>query len=264
MNSPSTFTVFPAIDLRGGQVVRLKEGDPNRQTSYSPDPAAAARRWIAAGARWLHVVNLDGAFDESSPSRQASRDGQPEPNANQRALSAILDEASPANVQVQFGGGLRSLEAIQAALDLGVRRVVLGTVIVEQPEIMAEAVARWGCERIAAGLDARGGLVQVRGWQSATALRAADLALSLKQNGLRWLIFTDIARDGLQTGLNLPATVALARQSGLNVIASGGVSQLEDVFQAKAAGLSGAIVGRALYEGSIDPVALLALDSSNE
>lgn len=246
----SLFTVFPAIDLRAGQVVRLKEGDPNRQTSYSPDPASTARRWIGAGARWLHVVNLDGAFGEAG-------------GANQQALSAILNETSPAGVAVQFGGGLRSLEAVQAALDLGVQRVVLGTVIVEQPQVMEVALARWGRERIAAGLDARNGLVQVRGWQSATALQAGPLAVSLKQAGLRWLIFTDITRDGLQTGLNLPATVALARQSGLEIIASGGVSCLEDARQAKEAGLSGVIVGRALYESSIDPAALFALHSTS-
>lgn len=249
MNTVTKFTVFPAIDLRGGQVVRLKEGDPNRQTHYSPDPAGAARRWIEAGARWLHVVNLDGAFGEAS-------------GANALALSAILSETIPAGVPVQFGGGLRSLEAIQAALDLGVQRVVLGTILVEQPQVMEAALARWGCERIAAGLDARGGLVQVRGWQSATALEVGPLALSLKQAGLRWLIFTDIARDGLQTGLNLSATVALAQHSGLDVIASGGVSHLEDVRQAKEAGLSGAIVGRALYEATIDPAALFALDTT--
>ncbi len=247
--NPASFTIFPAIDLRDGQVVRLKEGDPDRQTYYSSDPAGAARRWIAAGARWLHVVNLDGAFGESGA-------------ANQRALNAILTQARPAGVSVQFGGGLRSHKAIQNALELGVQRVVLGTIIVEQPQIIEEALARWGCEHIAAGLDARDGLVQVRGWQSATTLDAGAVAASLKQAGLCWLIFTDIARDGLQTGLNLPATIALARQSGLDVIASGGVSRLEDVQQAKEAGLAGAIVGRALYECSIDPAQLFALDST--
>jgi phosphoribosylformimino-5-aminoimidazole carboxamide ribotide isomerase len=250
MDPKPAFTVFPAIDLRGGLVVRLKEGDPNRQTNYSPDPAAAARHWISAGARWLHVVNLDGAFGESA-------------SANLAALAAILLVTVPAGIPVQFGGGLRSLEIIQAALELGVTRVVLGTIVVEQPPVLKEALARWGSERIAASLDAREGMVQVRGWQSATPLLATDLALSLKQAGLRWLVFTDIARDGLQTGLNLPATVELSRQSGLNVIASGGVSRLEDVHQAKAAGLSGAIVGRALYESTIDPTALFALTTSS-
>jgi phosphoribosylformimino-5-aminoimidazole carboxamide ribotide isomerase len=241
--SSSTFIIYPAIDLRAGQVVRLKEGDPNRQTTYTSDPAAAARRWIENGAPWLHVVNLDGAFGESG-------------SANMEALENILEEARLAQVPVQFGGGLRSLTAIQAALDLGVTRVVLGTLIVEQPDILTTALERWGAERIAASLDARDGRVQVRGWQNDTPLLAVDLARHLREFGLRWLVFTDIARDGLQTGLNLPATIALAKESGLQVIASGGVSTLEDVRQAKAAGLAGAIVGRALYEGAIEPAEL--------
>lgn len=238
------FTVYPAIDLRSGQVVRLAEGDPQRQTQYSADPASTARRWISAGARWLHVVNLDGAFDDG----QALAD-----SPNGLALTAILQEAQTQNVSVQFGGGLRSLEGIQAALDLGVTRVVLGTVIVEQPEILAAALTRWGAERVAAGLDARDGLLRVHGWQRETPLQALQVAQDLAEQGLRWLIFTDIARDGLQTGLNLPATLALAQASGLQVIASGGVSSLADILKTKAAGLAGVIVGRALYEGTLTP-----------
>ena len=239
-----SFIIFPAIDLRGGQVVRLKEGDPNRQTHYSPDPAQTARRWISAGAAWLHVVNLDGAFDQPDLS-------------NRRALQAIL--AAAGGVKVQFGGGLRSLEAIAQALEVGVERVMLGTLAVEQPAVLEAALARWGAERIGVSLDARGGLVQARGWQSATSVSAMELAQTLAARGLRWLVFTDIARDGLQTGLNLPATVDLARASGLQVIASGGVSTLADIEAARAAGLAGAIVGRALYEGAIQAEALFQL-----
>mgnify|MGYP000483549720 CR=1 FL=1 len=237
---PPPFTIFPAIDLRAGQVVRLQEGDPHRQTNYSAEPRETARRWIEAGAGWLHVVNLDGAFD------------QPD-QANRRALQSILAEAAQGGVQVQFGGGLRSLEAIAAAFEAGVQRVMLGTLAVEQPAALEEALRRWGAERVGASLDARGGRVQVRGWQNATPATALELAQSLAAQGLRWLVFTDIARDGLQTGLNLPATVELARASGLRVIASGGVSSLADVDAARAAGLAGVIVGRALYEGSINP-----------
>ncbi len=192
------FTVFPAIDLRGGQVVRLKEGDPQRQTAYSNDPRATAGRWLTEGAQWLHVVNLDGAFD------------QPD-SANRAALSAILAEAAQSGAQVQFGGGLRSLEAIDQALELGVQRVVLGTLAIEQPELLEQALMNWGAERVAAGMDARGGFVQVRGWQQATPYPAAEAAQSLRKAGLRWLVFTDISRDGLQTGINLPATLDLAR-----------------------------------------------------
>ncbi len=249
MNTPSSFHVFPAIDLRDGQVVRLKEGDPNRQTSYSADPAATARRWIDLGTRRLHVVNLDGAFD------------QPD-QANKAALSAILAEARQGNIPVQFGGGLRSAEAVDRALDLGVSRVMIGTLAVEQPQVFADLLAKWGPNRIGASLDARDGLVQVRGWQSATALPAVDLARTLADSGLRWLVFTDIARDGLQTGLNLTATAALAAATGLNVIASGGVSRIEDVQASKAAGLAGCIVGRALYEGNIEPEQLFRMDNN--
>ncbi len=243
MNLESNFVIFPAIDLRGGQVVRLKEGDPNRQTKYSTDPAGTARRWIEAGATWLHVVNLDGAFGESV-------------SANEQALEGILAEAARTGVAVQFGGGLRSLEAIERAMSAGVSRAILGTLAVENPDLLAGALSRWGADKIGVSLDARGGQVQVRGWQSSTALMATDAARNFSQAGLRWVVFTDIARDGLQTGINLPATVELARQSRLNVIASGGVNRLEDVRAAREAGLAGIIVGRALYEGAIDPAAL--------
>lgn len=245
-SAPAPFIVFPAIDLRGGQVVRLKEGDPNRQTQYGSDPGAAARRWIDAGCAWLHVVNLDGAFD------------QPD-SANREALSAILAAASKSGVPVQFGGGLRSLEAIAAVLEAGVSRAILGTLAVDQPHVLEAALARWGADRVGVSLDARGGLVQVRGWQSATGQDANTLAQRLSRKGLRWLVFTDIARDGLQTGLNLPSTLALAQTSGLRVIASGGVSRIEDVQAARQAGLAGAIVGRALYEGAIDPQQLFQI-----
>ena len=245
MSQAAAFIPFPAIDLRQGQVVRLKEGDPQRETRYSSDPAETARRWIGAGASWLHVVNLDGAFEQPDL-------------ANRRALDAILAAAAPAQVKVQFGGGLRSLEAVEAALGQGVERAILGTLAVEQPEVLAEAVRRWGKERAGASLDTRGGRVQVRGWLDSSALMAVDDALALQARGLEWLVFTDIARDGLQTGLNLPATMELAERTGLKVIASGGVSRIEDVLAARDAGLAGAIIGRALYEGAIDPARLFA------
>ena len=232
------FIIFPAIDLRQGQVVRLSEGDPDRQTVYSADPVETARRWLDAGARWLHVVNLDGAFGESG-------------GANRLALADIVDEAAAAGAQVQFGGGLRTLEALESAFDLGVQRIVLGTALVEQPELLAAALGRWGAGRIVAGLDARDGQVRIRGWQGQTGLDALELARRLHEQGLQRLVYTDISRDGLRKGLNLAATVALAQASGLEVIASGGVASLADVEAARQAGLAGVIVGRALYEGSI-------------
>jgi phosphoribosylformimino-5-aminoimidazole carboxamide ribotide isomerase len=230
-----SFTIYPAIDLRGGRVVRLKEGDPARMTAYSDDPAQTARRWLDAGARWLHVVNLDGAFDESD-------------DANRSALKAILKLGA----QVQFGGGLRSLDAIDTALSLGVRRVVLGTITIEQPDVVADALARFGAERIALGIDARDGLVRVRGWKENSGISATELARQMQTVGLRTVIFTDVSRDGLGSGLNIVVTKELADVSGLDVIASGGVHTIEDVRAAQEAGLAGVIIGRALYEGTID------------
>lgn len=229
-----SFTLFPAIDLRGGQVVRLAQGDPDRQTVYAADPRAVAERWRAEGAEWLHVVNLDGAF---------GADAAP----NQQALTALAG----GGFRVQFGGGLRDTAAIQRAMDLGVARVVLGTAAVENPALVAWALARFGAERVAIGLDARDGLVRVRGWAEATAVTAAALGGQLRALGAEWCIFTDVARDGLGTGVNVPATAALAAATGLRVIASGGVDGLEDVHTARAAGLPGLIIGRALYEGRV-------------
>lgn len=237
------FTLYPALDLRRGadgasRVVRLVEGDPQRQTVYSLDPAETARRWLQAGARWLHVVNLDAAFQGGAAGHSP-------------ALAGILKAAAEFGAQVQYGGGLRSLAAIETVLAAGVSRVVLGTAAVELPELLDEALRRWGNERVAAGLDARDGLVRVRGWQSNTGLPALELALELRRRGLEWLVFTDISRDGQQSGLNLAATAVLQQSSGLRVIASGGLKALDELHQARRAGLAGAILGRALYEGSL-------------
>lgn len=229
------FTIYPAIDLRGGKVVRLKEGDPARMTSYSDDPAEMAKRWIDAGSTWLHVVNLDGAFGESD-------------NVNRDALASILKLGA----RVQFGGGMRSLESIEAALSLGVNRVILGTIAIEQPDIVRDALRRFGAARIAIGIDARDGLVRTRGWKDNSGVPALDLALQLSTLGLATVIFTDVSRDGLGSGLNIPATRELSEKSGLDVIASGGAHTIDDVKAAKNAGLAGCIIGRALYDGTID------------
>jgi phosphoribosylformimino-5-aminoimidazole carboxamide ribotide isomerase len=230
-----SFTIYPAIDLRGGKVVRLKEGDPARMTSYSDDPAETARKWLGEGASWLHVVNLDGAFGEGD-------------NANRAALESILKLGA----RVQFGGGMRSLDSIEAALSLGVSRAILGTIAIEQPTIVADALTRFGAEQIAVGIDARDGLVRTRGWKDNSGVSAIDLALQMRTVGLGTVIFTDVSRDGLGSGLNIPSTRELAERSGLDVIASGGVHTIEDVRAAKGAGLAGCIIGRALYDGTVD------------
>ena len=235
----STFTIYPAIDLRAGRVVRLREGDPSRQTTYSDEPAETARHWLEAGAQWLHVVNLDGALEEND-------------TANQNALRAILDTTNRFETRVQFGGGIRSITMIKRLLDLGVARVVLGTIAVEQPELVGQALNKFGVEKLAVGIDARDGLVRIRGWQSKSKVKANDLALQMRDLGIRTIVFTDISRDGLGSGLNVSSTRALVDASGLDVIASGGVYTIDDVIAAREANLAGVIVGRALYEGTID------------
>ncbi len=229
------FTVYPAIDLRGGKVVRLKAGNPARMTLYSNDPAETAKRWIDAGATWLHVVNLDGAWGAND-------------NANRAALEAILKLGA----QVQFGGGMRSLNLIEAALSWGVARVILGTIAIEQPEIVHQAATRFGVERVAVGIDARDGLARTRGWKDNSGVPVLALALQMRDLGLTTVIFTDVSRDGLGNGLNIPATRALSEKSGLKVIASGGARTIDDVRAAKEAGLAGCVIGRALYEGTMD------------
>jgi phosphoribosylformimino-5-aminoimidazole carboxamide ribotide isomerase len=230
--------IYPAIDLRHGQVVRLELGDPERQTTFSHDPLQIANKWIASGAAWLHIVNLDGAFDESGLQNWQ-----------------ILPQLAGAGAQVQFGGGLRSLQDIERALNLGINRVVLGTVAVEEPDIVADAIRFFGPDRVAVGIDARAGKVKVRGWQSETISSPVELALQMSALGVRTVIYTDISRDGVLTGANVAATRQLARETGLDLIASGGVASLEDVRLARDGaqdGLSGLIIGRALYDGKID------------
>jgi phosphoribosylformimino-5-aminoimidazole carboxamide ribotide isomerase len=233
------FTVYPAIDLRQGQVVRLRTGDPQQQTAYSSDAGATARRWLDQGAAWLHVVNLDAAFGDSDA-------------ANRRALADIVKVAAEYDAAIQMGGGLRSLEALRIAFELGVNRLVLGTALIEQPDLLPAALALWDAEHLAAGLDARQGLLQSRGWTAATSLSAVEFAKTLAEQGLRWLVYTDISRDGVALGANLDETFALRDASGLNVIASGGVNSLEEIRRACQGGLAGVILGRALYEGFLD------------
>ncbi len=230
--------IYPAIDLRKGQVVRLQLGDPQRQTTFSPDPLAVAQQWIASGARWLHVVNLDGAFDEAG-----------------LANWQVLPQLTALGIPVQFGGGLRSLKDIARAVNLGVSRVILGTLAIEEPDIVADALRIFGVERIAVGIDARDGQVKTRGWQSDTSSSPVNLGLQMGALGVRTVIYTDISRDGILTGVNIQATRELARGTGLNVIASGGVASLEDVYRTLDGtedGVTGLIIGRALYDGEID------------
>jgi phosphoribosylformimino-5-aminoimidazole carboxamide ribotide isomerase len=239
--SESTFVVYPAIDLRQGKVVRLVQGDPAQQTTYSQDPAAIARRWLEAGARWLHVINLDGAFGE---------DGQ----ENRAALLAIVKIAAAfdPSTRVQFGGGLHSLDDVAWALEAGAGRVVLGSLAIEAPELVSAALARFGVDRIALAVDVRDSSVRTRGWLQDAHLDPAELGRRFYSQGLRYCIYTAIRRDGGGEGLDLLVTQQFARASRLSVVASGGAASLEDVRGARQAGLSGVILGKALYEGKID------------
>jgi phosphoribosylformimino-5-aminoimidazole carboxamide ribotide isomerase len=210
------------------------QGDPDQETEYANEPLHVAQRWQAAGAEWLHVVNLDGALDERGAENLA-------------ALERILTTG----LRVQFGGGMRDLPAVRQALDLGASRVVIGTAAVENPALVEEALAALGPEQIALGLDARDGKVRTHGWKEDTGIAAVEMGRQWADKGVRWVVFTDVARDGMGTGLNLGATVELAQVTGMHVIASGGVASLADVQQTHDAGLSGVIIGRALYEGQV-------------
>jgi phosphoribosylformimino-5-aminoimidazole carboxamide ribotide isomerase len=231
----NTFTLYPSIDLRQGKVVRLAQGDLNRKTIYDVAPKAVAERYKAAGAVWLHVVNLDGAFGEKG-------------EVNLQALAELVMVAG----KVQFGGGLRDIEAIRTVLGLGVTRAVIGTAAIEDPSLVDVALAEFGPERIAIGVDAREGRVRVKGWVEDSGVSVLELGTRLKGQGVETVVFTDVARDGIGAGVNVESTVELAQRCQLGVIASGGVKDLEDVKRVRGGGLPGLIIGRALYEGQID------------
>ncbi len=224
--------IYPAIDLRGGKVVRLKEGDPNRQTVFSDDPISTAQEWMAQGAKWIHIVNLDGTF------------------ATLNDHARILEAVAKFDVKVQFGGGLRAITDIERAIEQGASRVIIGTAAIEQPELVSEVIERWGSERVAVGLDARDGKVTTHGWQNKTNLTPLELGKQMVERGVIHALYTDVNRDGLLQGVNVEGTTMLARETGMQVIASGGVGSLDDIKRLKATGVvAGAVIGMALYDG---------------
>jgi phosphoribosylformimino-5-aminoimidazole carboxamide ribotide isomerase len=237
------FSLYPAIDLKGGQVVRLKRGEMDQATIYADDPAAQARRFIEAGFSWLHIVDLDGAFA-----------GKP---ANAEAVRAII--AAVPGAKLQLGGGIRSMVTAEAWLEAGVSRIILGSAAVKDPDF-ARAACRAFPGRVALGIDARDGMVATEGWAETSDVSATDLARRFEDSGAAAVIYTDIARDGMLTGVNVAATAALARAVQLPVIASGGVAGVEDItaLRKAGAGIEGAILGRALYDGRIKPQQALA------
>ena len=237
-------TIYPAIDLKDGSCVRLRRGEMDRATVYADNPAAQAVAWRDAGFSWLHVVDLNGAFA-----------GQP---VNAQAVMGILGAV---DIPVQLGGGIRDLNTVEAWLDKGIARVIIGTAAVRDPQLVKSAARKYP-GRVAVGLDAREGKVAVEGWAETSQVTALEIAQRFEDAGVAAIIFTDIARDGLLKGLNLDATIELAERISIPVIASGGFASLDDVkalLAPRAKKLAGAIAGRALYDGRLDPAAALAL-----
>ncbi|MDR3521484.1 MAG: 1-(5-phosphoribosyl)-5-[(5-phosphoribosylamino)methylideneamino]imidazole-4-carboxamide isomerase [Acidocella sp.] len=238
-------TLYPAIDLKDGACVRLKRGEMDQATIYADDPGAQAAAWEAMGFAWVHVVDLNGAFA-----------GKP---VNAEAVRAILKAVK---IPVQLGGGIRDLAGIEAWLNAGVTRVILGSAAAKNPAMVRDACAKFP-DRIVVGIDARSGMVATEGWAETSTLAATELAARLEDAGISAIIYTDIARDGMLSGLNLAETTALAARLTVPVIASGGVADVADIIALKSASLttqnlSGAIIGRALYDGRLNAAQALA------
>lgn len=226
--------LYPAIDLKGGQCVRLTQGRFDAAKVYSVDPVQVAEHWKSQGASWLHLVDLDGALAGYS--------------INEDVIRAIVSETG---LPAELGGGIRTPETVERMLNLGIKRVIIGTRAAKEPEFMRKMVERFGPEAVAAGVDAKYGQVAVDGWETLSSRTALALCLLMKEMGVRHVIYTDISRDGMLTGPNVEATKELAEKTGLDIIASGGVSSMEDLRRLHEAGIQGAIIGKALYEKRI-------------
>ena len=229
--------IFPAIDIRGGKCVRLLKGDFKRETIFSDSPADMARKWQAQGAEYLHLVDLDGALAGSSQ--------------NLTAIEKILESV---DIPTELGGGIRTMEQIDKLLAMGITRVILGSAAVKNPALVREACAKYG-ERIVVGIDAKDGIVAVEGWGESGNIGVTELAQEMRKAGVKTIIYTDISRDGTLSGVNVEATVKLAQESGIKIVASGGVKSLDDIKALKEqedAGIEGVIAGKAIYMGTLD------------
>lgn len=236
--------IFPAIDIRGGKCVRLFKGDFAQETVFGDKPEEMAAKWQAQGAKFLHLVDLDGALAGKSQN-----------------LDTIKKIIAAVDIPVELGGGIRTMENIDEVLTLGVRRVILGSVAVKNPELVKEACKKYG-DRIVVGIDAKDGIVAVDGWGVSGNVDAVELAKKMAEAGVKTIIYTDISRDGTLSGVNVEATARLARESGINVVASGGVSDLEDIkalLPYEEDGIEGVIVGKSIYTGSLDLKEAIAL-----
>ena len=227
--------LYPAIDMKDGRCVRLTQGLFDNLKVYSGDPVDIAKMWVSQGATFLHLVDLDGALAGQS--------------VNRSVIRGIVESVS---VPVQVGGGIRSHEAVKSMLELGVRRVIIGTRAAKEPEFIRELTARFDPEQIVAGIDAKDGLVAVEGWEKVSSITALELCLRMKEYGVRHVVYTDISRDGMLSGPNVEATEKLTKDTGLDIIASGGVSCMDDLRKLRDRGIRGAIIGKALYEKKLD------------
>ena len=236
--------IFPAIDIRGGKCVRLFKGDFQQETVFSDSPADMARKWQAQGAEYLHLVDLDGALAGSSQN-----------------LAAIEEILKAVDIPTELGGGIRSMEQIDKLLAMGITRVILGSVAVKNPDLVREACAKYG-ERIVVGIDAKDGIVAVEGWGESGNIGVVELAQKMKDAGVKTIIYTDISRDGTLSGVNVEATVKLAQESGVKIVASGGVKSLEDIKVLKkqeSVGIEGVIAGKSIYMGTLDLTAAIKI-----
>lgn len=227
--------LYPAIDLKGGQCVRLRQGMFHDMTTYSDSPERMAIHWARQGASFLHLVDLDGALAGHS--------------VNEEVIRKIVNSVS---IKVQIGGGIRSTKAVRSMLDLGVTRVIIGTKAVSQPEFIDELVKEFGSERIVVGVDAKDGMAAMNGWEQISKISALELCLKMKAFGVKHIVYTDISKDGMMAGPNVMHTKQLTEETGMDIIASGGVSCIEDLIRLNEAGIQGVIIGKALYEKKID------------
>lgn len=227
--------LYPAIDIKNGQCVRLQQGLFDATTVYSNEPFEVAKQFEAVGAKFLHIVDLDGALQGMG--------------ANDEALAQIIKNVT---IPLEIGGGIRTMQDIEHRLNMGVTRVILGTKAVESPEFVKEAIATFGADKIVIGIDAKDGMVAIKGWETISNVDAVTLALSMKELGVKTIIYTDISKDGMLCGPNFVQTAKMVEATGLDIIASGGVSSMQDLEQLEKIGVEGAILGKAIYEKRVD------------
>ncbi len=227
--------LYPAIDIKNGQCVRLQQGLFDATTVYSNEPFEVAKQFEAVGAKFLHIVDLDGALQGMG--------------ANDEALAQIIKNVT---IPLEIGGGIRTMQDIEHRLNMGVTRVILGTKAVESPEFVKEAIATFGADKIVIGIDAKDGMVAIKGWETISNVDAVTLALSMKDLGVKTIIYTDISKDGMLCGPNFVQTAKMVEATGLDIIASGGVSSMQDLEQLENIGVEGAILGKAIYEKRVD------------